>query len=75
MPERISTNKARQGRWGFQVLTVLIVGLALAGAVWLGLEFYGESIDTQSIEEPGGVQLDAPQPKPEPGATQPDSTP
>jgi len=56
MPERIPTNKARQGRWGVQVLIVLVVGLALAGAVWLGLEFYGESIDTQSLGKPGAVE-------------------
>jgi hypothetical protein len=61
MPERIPTNKARQGRWGAQVLLVLVVGLALAGAVWLGLEFYGEAIDTQSTGHPGAVRSDAPQ--------------
>ena len=44
--ERIPTNKARQGGWGSQVLLVLVVALALAGAVWLGLEFYGEAIDS-----------------------------
>jgi hypothetical protein len=59
MPERIPTNKARQGRWGWQVLLVLVVGLALAGAVWLGLEFYGEAIDTQSAGAPGAVQPNA----------------
>ncbi len=53
MAERIPTNKARQGGWGTQVLLVLVVALALAGAVWLGLEFYGEAIDTQSTEQPG----------------------
>jgi hypothetical protein len=59
MPERIPTNKARQGRWGWQVLLVLVVGLALAGAVWLGLEFYGEAIDTESAGAPGAVQPNA----------------
>lgn len=75
MPERIPTNKARQGGWGYQVLMVLVIALALAGAVWLGLEFYGEAIDSQSIEAPGGVQQEAPKPAPEPGTAQPDSTP
>jgi hypothetical protein len=64
MPEKIPTNKARQGGWGYQVLMVLVIALALAGAVWLGLEFYGEAIDTDSIEQPGGVQPDAAQPAP-----------
>ena len=59
MAEKIPTNKARQGRWGTQVLVVLVVGLALAGAVWLGLEFYGEAIDTRSTGQPGAVQPNA----------------
>jgi hypothetical protein len=54
--KKIPMNKARQGRWGIQVLLVLVVGLALAGAVWLGLEFYGEAIDTRSVDHPGAVQ-------------------
>ena len=48
----IQTNKARQGRWGYQVLLVLVAGLALAGLVWLGLEFYGEAIETQNTDQP-----------------------
>ena len=56
MAEKIPTNKARQGRWGTQVLVVLVVGLALAGAVWLGLEFYGEAIDTESTGDLGATQ-------------------
>ena len=56
MAEKIPTNKARQGRWGTQVLVVLVVGLALAGAVWLGLEFYGEAIDTESTGDLGAAQ-------------------
>lgn len=66
MAEKIPTNKARQGRWGAHVLVVLVVGLALAGAVWLGLEFYGEAIDTQSTGQPGAA---------EPGAAEPRATP
>lgn len=61
MPEKIPTNEARQGRRGTQVLMVLVIGLALAGAVWLGLEFYGEAIDTQSTGQPGAVPSDAPE--------------
>jgi hypothetical protein len=56
MAGRISTNRARQGGWGTRVLLVLIVALALAGAVWLGLEFYGEAIDSQSTGKPGAVE-------------------
>ena len=56
MAERIPTNQARQGGWGSQMLVVLVVALALAGAVWLGLEFYGEAIDAQSTGQPSTVQ-------------------
>lgn len=52
-------NRAKQGRWGVHVLVVLVVGLALAGAVWLGLEFFGEAIDTESADQPGGIQTDS----------------
>lgn len=56
MARNIPASKAKQGRWGSQVLLVLIAGLALAGLVWLGLEFYGESIDSRSTGEPGAVE-------------------
>jgi hypothetical protein len=56
MARNIPASKAKQGRWGSQVLLVLIAGLALAGLVWLGLEFYGESIDSRSTGEPGAVK-------------------
>ena len=42
---KIEPEKARQGRWGTHVLTILIVGLLLAVMTWLGLEIYGETID------------------------------
>lgn len=42
---KIEPEKARQGRWGWHVLTILVVGLILAVLVWLGVEFYGEQID------------------------------
>jgi len=42
---KIEPEKARQGRWGRHVLTILIVGLILAVITWFGLELYGERID------------------------------
>jgi len=43
-PEELSPEQARQGRWGWQVLMVLVVGLLLAMGVWWGVEIYGENI-------------------------------
>lgn len=50
MTKVVPTERARQGRWGRQVLLVLIGGLALAGLAWMGVELYGESIDDSAIE-------------------------
>ena len=36
--------EARQGRLGRPVLLVLLVGLALAFAVWAAVEFYGQQL-------------------------------
>lgn len=49
----IPTNKARQGRLGWQVLIVLIASLLLVFAVWGGVHIYGEIVDntaTQSLK-------------------------
>jgi len=58
----ISTNKARQGRRGIQVLYVLIASLLLAGLVWIGLEIYGESIDPPAPAESTSSQSAPQQP-------------
>jgi len=74
LEKKISATEARQGRRGTQILMVLVVGLVLAGAVWLGLEFYGESIDRGSAGEPGATDLgpvETPAPAAQPGAQQP----
>jgi uncharacterized protein HemX len=49
----IPAEKARQGRNGLRVVAVLVVALALAAVVWVGLEFWGEAIDSQNIEQSG----------------------
>ncbi len=56
MTKIISTDKARQGRPGRQVLYVLIAALALSAIVWGGVEIYGEQIDPS----PPGQATDAP---------------
>jgi hypothetical protein len=50
LPKTIPTDKARQGRRGWQVLLVLICALLLAAVVWFAVEFYGKAI------EPGAGQ-------------------
>jgi hypothetical protein len=53
LPKTIPSQKARQGRRGLPILLVLIGGLILAGLVWFGVEFYGETIDTNAtIDQP-----------------------
>ena len=55
MTKTIPENKARQGRWGWHVLIILIAGLLLAFAVWGGVEFYGEAIDQNGPAQQGQV--------------------
>lgn len=68
MEKKIPATEARQGRLGIQILMVLVFALVLAGAVWLGLEFYGESIDQGSAGQPSAVDQVAP------AATQPQTS-
>ena len=51
--KNVPAEKARQGRSGIRVIAVLIIALALASVVWVGLEFWGEAIDLQSIDSSG----------------------
>ena len=37
--------KAKQGRWGGQVLVILIAALILLAIGWWAVEIYGESIE------------------------------
>jgi hypothetical protein len=59
VPKPIPEDKARQGRWGFHALTILIVSLLLIFIVWGGMAIYGEMIDSgapvaQREQIPGG---------------------
>lgn len=62
LEQKISATDARQGRRGTQILTVLVIGLLLAGVAWLGVEFYGESIDRSSQAQPAATGQSQPQP-------------
>lgn len=57
MRKTVPTDKARQGRWGSQVLIVLIAALALAAGAWAIAEFYGEATDPQN---PGQTEQSQP---------------
>ncbi len=46
----IPAEKVRQGQSGQRVFAILAVALVLAGVVWLGLEFWGEAIDSGTVE-------------------------
>jgi hypothetical protein len=59
MPKTLPTDKARQGRWGTQVLVVLIASLVLAAGAWAIAEVYGEATDPQN---PGQAKQAAPRP-------------
>jgi len=48
---RDETDRVRQGRWGYQVLMVLVGGLVLAMIAWAAAEFYGEAIDPPAATE------------------------
>ncbi|MCV0394082.1 MAG: hypothetical protein K5872_19275 [Rhizobiaceae bacterium] len=50
MTKKVNEEKARQGRWGFNVLAVLVVGLLLAMIVWFGAEMFGQSTETPRTE-------------------------
>lgn len=62
MVKTVNTNKARQGRRGYQVLVVLVCALVLALIVWWGVGIYGGAI---APEDPVGG---APTEQPEEGA-------
>jgi hypothetical protein len=47
----VKPEKARQGKWGGQVLVVLVVALALAAIVWIGVEMYGQDIEPANSQQ------------------------
>jgi hypothetical protein len=52
--KKVQPEKARQGRWGMQVLIVLVCSLILAGIAWFVVEIYGEHL----AREPAAIHLD-----------------
>ncbi|WP_167531409.1 MULTISPECIES: hypothetical protein [unclassified Mesorhizobium] len=51
MTKIIPENKARQGRWGWHVLYILIAALLLSFAAWGAAEIYGRAAKTPATEQ------------------------
>jgi len=58
MNKTISGREARQGRRGTRVLLILIVSLILAVLVWIGTEYYGQSIEPGPEESIPSTSVD-----------------
>jgi hypothetical protein len=62
MRKIVPTDKARQGRWGTQVLVVLVAALILAAGAWTIAEFYGEATEPQNPGQAEQVEPSTPRP-------------
>lgn len=51
MTKVVKPENARQGKRGGQVLIVLVVALALAAIVWVGVEMYGQDIEPANSQQ------------------------
>ncbi|MBY3062582.1 hypothetical protein HFO74_03880 [Rhizobium laguerreae] len=60
--EQIPPVKARQGRMGYRILTVLIVALVLAFVVWIPVEIWGNREADEVAPQQPGQQLQSQQP-------------
>ena len=47
----VAEDKARQGRWGWHALRILIAGLLLSFIPWGVVEFYGEQIKSPTTQQ------------------------
>ncbi|MBX5047725.1 hypothetical protein [Rhizobium lentis] len=55
--EQIPPVKARQGRMGYRILTVLLVALILAFVVWIPVEIWGNREANEVAPQQPGQQL------------------
>lgn len=60
MVEEIKSTEAKQGARGSRVLTILLVGLALALIVFAGLGIYGRVLPDQNIGGPAASGVETP---------------
>jgi hypothetical protein len=77
-PAKVGATRARQGRWGFHVLLVLVIGTVLAALVlfgawaWKSEDLAGATVNNGPAER--AAVFDAPEPQAiqaPPGTTQP----
>lgn len=59
-PETLTATEARQGNRGIPVLIVLLGGLILAMLVWVPAEWWGNSIESETVPNPAQTET-APQ--------------
>ncbi|AZO03481.1 MULTISPECIES: hypothetical protein [unclassified Mesorhizobium] len=64
MTKIVPEDKARQGRWGWHALRILVGGLLLAFIAWGAVEIYGELIKSpasgeQHVPQPPGTEQGA----------------
>ncbi|ULR43975.1 hypothetical protein [Rhizobium sp. K102] len=75
--EQIPPVKAKQGRMGYRILTVLLVALILAFVVWIPVEIWGNREANEVAPQQPGQQLQqqqsdaAPAPTPQNGNAAP----
>lgn len=62
MRKTIPTDKARQGRWGTQVLVILVAALVLATGAWMIAELFGEATSPQNPGQAEQSEPAAPRP-------------
>lgn len=70
---QISSLKARQGRMGYRILTVLIAALVLAFLIWIPVEIWGQKeADDVAPQQPGQeMQSQVPESQPQNGGAAP----
>lgn len=64
--QQFSPVKAKQGRTGKRILTVLIAALVLAFIVWIPVEIWGEKRSDEVAPQQPGQQIQSQQPAPAP---------
>ncbi|MDM9626935.1 hypothetical protein QTL95_13595 [Rhizobium sp. S152] len=62
--EEISPVKAKQGRTGRRILTLLIVALVLAFVVWIPVEIWGQREADEVAPQQPGQEMQSQQPAP-----------